>query len=208
MAIRLHATIIGGLNGTALPWSINVQFGATANLDSAALLAVANLVMADINASATIKAGFMTARRITAVRLAMHNPDTGPETSAATSSATAVAGTVTGTPPPPQVAVVVTLRSATPGRSFRGRVYLPAQVVAQDGVVASGQQTSLNAALQGIVDAIETRCAAAGSNLAWYVWSPTRGAGAAITQVSVGSQCDTQRRRDRAVETYTNFPVT
>jgi hypothetical protein len=208
MAIRLHATVIGGLNGAALPWTINLQFGATANLDSGALLAVANLVMADINASATIKAGFMTARRITAIRLAMHNPDSGPETSAATSSAAAVAGTVTGTPPPPQVAVVVTLRSATPGRSFRGRVYLPAQVIAQDGVVASGQQTSLNAALQGIVDAIEVRCAAAGSNLAWYVWSPTRSAGAAITQVSVGSQCDTQRRRDRAIETYANFPVT
>jgi hypothetical protein len=208
VAIRLHATIIGGLNGAALPWSINLQFGATANLDSAALLAVANLVHADINASATIKAGFMSSRRITAVRLAMHNPDTGPETSAATSSAAAVAGTVTGTAPPPQVAVVVTLRSATPGRSFRGRVYLPAQIIAQDGVVASGQQTSLNAALQGITDAIETRCAAAGSNLAWYVWSPTRGAGAAITQVSVGSQCDTQRRRDRAIETYANFPVT
>ena len=208
MAIRLHATILGGLNGAALPWSINVQFGATADLDSAALLAIANLVMGDINGSATIKAGFMTARRITGIRLAMHNPDTGPETSAATSSATAVAGSVTGTPPPPQVAVVATLRTATPGRSFRGRVYLPAQVVAQDGVVASGQQTSLNAALQGIVDSIETRCAAAGSNLAWYVWSPTRGAGASITQVSIGSQCDTQRRRDRALETYANFPVT
>jgi hypothetical protein len=208
VAIRLHATVIGGLNGTALPWSINLQFGATANLDSAALLAVANLVMSDINASTPAKAGFMTARRITAVRLAMHNPDTGPETSAATSSATAVAGTVTGTPPPPQVAVVVTLRTATPGRSFRGRVYMPAQVIAQDGVVAGAQMTALNAALQAIVDAIEIRCAAAGSNLAWYVWSPTRGAGAAITQVSVGSQCDTQRRRDRAVESYTNFPVT
>jgi len=208
MAIRLHATIIGGLNGTALPWTCNLQFGASASLDSSTLLTVANNVMADISASATIKAGFMTSRRISAVRLAMHSPDTGPETSAATSTAAAVAGTVTGTPPPPQVAVVATLRTATPGRSFRGRVYLPAQVIAQDGVVASGQQTSLNAALQAIVDSIEARCTAAGSNLAWYVWSPTRGAGTAITQVSIGSQCDTQRRRDDVVESYANFPVT
>lgn len=40
-------------------------------------------------------------------------------------SGAAVAGTLTGDLLPPQVALVVTLRTAQAGRSFRGRVFLP-----------------------------------------------------------------------------------
>lgn len=36
-----------------------------------------------------------------------------------------VAGTLSGDPMPPQIACVVTIRSGEPGRSKRGRVYLP-----------------------------------------------------------------------------------
>lgn len=208
VAVRMTATLLGGMSGTALPWSCTLQFGATTALDSATLLTVANNIMADLAGSTTFKSGFMNTRTVQAVRLAVHNPDTGPETAAATSTAASVAGTVAGTSPPPQVAAVLTLRTATPGRSFRGRVYFPSLATDQNGSVAGAQATALNAALQALVGFIETRSAAAGANLAWYVWSRVRGAGTPIVQVSVGSRVDTQRRRDTAIETYTNFPVT
>lgn len=67
----------------------------------------------------------------------------------------AVAGTLTGDILPPQIAIVVTLRTAQAGRSFRGRVYLPgfaegtnsAAGVSTAGTAPVGFITALKAAL-------------------------------------------------------------
>jgi len=164
--------------------------------------------MTALASSTAFKAGLSTNRNVQSIRLAVHNPSTGVETSAATSTASAVSGTATAAAIPPQCAVVLTLRTATPGRSHRGRVYWPPKSAASDGSVAGADKTLYAAALNALVDQIEIAVAAVGSNLAWVVWSRTLGIGTAVSQISIGSRGDTQRRRNDGPDTYTNFTVT
>lgn len=211
MAVRCHVTILGdqGSSTDRLPWTINYQFGATVALGSAAAATAAQALFTALAASTPAKAFLSTTTRIVETRVAFHAVDNGPETSVGLGSGTAITGPSSQVNMP-QVAVVATLRSATPGRQFRGRLYLPASgiALASDGSLVGAVQSLVNTAVQTISQQAIIAVGAAGSALSWYVWSPTRGAGAPITRVSVGSRCDTQRRRNSAVDTYLDFPVT
>lgn len=208
MTIRMSATVGGFLATASNPWSVTLQFLATVDLTSTELLAAANDIMTALAADSTFKSGLGTNRNVQSVRLAMHNPSTGPETSAAVSTGSPVAGTATASLAVPQAACVATLRTQTPGRSYRGRIYWPLLTSTVDGTVSSGNKTTINNAVQALVADIETQVALNGSNLAWVVWSRALGIGTPITGVSIGSRCDTQRRRNDGPDTYTNFPVT
>nr|CRY97256.1 hypothetical protein [uncultured prokaryote] len=213
MAVRCHVTIGGAIADTSTPslnWSVNYQFGATTALGSADATTMADAVLTDIAADSDVLAGLGTHNQYGYVRVAFHDPDSGPETSVGLSTGSPVNGsTATTSPPPPQVCAVATLRTGIPGRSFRGRLYWPATAfgVQANGIMATAS-TKLSPAVQGIAQYCAVEAADLGSNLAWYVWSPTKKVGTPVTVVSVGARCDTQRRRNEADDTYTNFPVT
>lgn len=80
------------------------------------------------------------------------------------SSSGAAAGTGAGLALPPGDALVVTLRTANAGRSFRGRVYLPgldSTALAAGGVAAAGTMTNAKA----FVDGVTTQLTASGITL-------------------------------------------
>jgi len=210
MAIRLHVTAVFSLNGLGvLPATCNFQFGLTGDMTSAECLTAGNALMTALASSTAFKASMGPTTRLDKVRLAVHNPDTGPETAAAESTATAVASTQTGTQGPPQSAIVATLRSATPGRSYRGRLYWPpGNSMPSSGEISSTVQTAINAGVQAFAQQVALAVAGVGPSTAWYIWSPTLGAGTAVSTVSVGTRIDTQRRRNSGLDTYLNFPVT
>lgn len=114
-------------------------------------------------------------------------------------SGAAVAGTAAGDLLPPQVALVVTLRTAQAGRSFRGRVYLPGFGEASNS--ATGTATPLTGAVN-FVTAIKSALITSGLDLG-VIHRPTAAplpvtAGFITTVTAIVTRdgvWDTQRRR-------------
>ena len=119
----------------------------------------------------------------------------------------ALEGTNSTDPLPPQVAVVVSLLSGRPGRSYRGRHYLgglPENKCEPPGLLTSTSRSNIAnfyASWMGAVNsALDSRLC--------VVLSPTLNVGTPITTVRVGDVYDTQRsRRASQVETYTTATV-
>jgi hypothetical protein len=113
----------------------------------------------------------------------------------------AVPGTATGDPLPPQIAQCVTLRTASAGKSFRGRIYLPGYTEAASDT--SGQvSVAARTAAAAFVNAINS--ALNGSAMALAVMSrPNSATGkvgfsTTVTLVQLRDAIwDTQRRRAR-----------
>lgn len=119
----------------------------------------------------------------------------------------------TGTPSKAlQVSAVFSLRTALPGRSYRGRVYWPAWSYANDAqmLFPAGSRASwlsdfkaLNAGI--IADAVSAFPTYDG---VLCVRSQIQALETPVTQFEMGSVPDTQRRRrDRAPENYAVLPV-
>jgi hypothetical protein len=130
----------------------------------------------------------------------------GPAVSVAEASLT-LAGSNNADPCPPQVAIVATLLTGRPGRSYRGRQYWPAPT--ETTLDGTGRMTS---ALQvAFKNFMTTWMGAVNSALAFrslVVISPTRGEGFPITEVKVGNVFDTQRsRRNDTTEVYVSGAV-
>jgi len=113
----------------------------------------------------------------------------------AATSATSSAGTG-GTQIPPQLASVVSWRTATAGRSGRGRTYLGnlASAAQQVNIVASAFVTAANSAAGTLITAIAA-IQAAGAPAALAVWSPTKGVLRPILSGSMDATFDTMRSR-------------
>lgn len=113
--------------------------------------------------------------------------------------------TGTGTPNNPfQVARCYSLRTATPGASGRGRVYVPAMAAAVNG--ATGKATlvaGVAASLAAFLNNLKATSAVSGTVMYPGVHSRSLDQVIPITGVRVGDVLDTQRRRrDALVETY------
>lgn len=145
------------------------------------------------------------------LRLHRIDPTTGAITAVAEYSFSGLsANTASGTDLPAQNAIVVSLRTATPGRRGRGRMYFggfTSAAVAAGGVVGSGTQT----ALRDFVNA----CYSAPLNSAPFnladlvVYSRVGRSTSTVTSIRVGSGFDVQRRRaNRRVETYSSVTPT
>lgn len=107
-----------------------------------------------------------------------------------------IPGTSEASSLPADVAIVVSLRSATANRTGRGRFYLPMPSV--DALTADGRMTS--AAQQDIVDALEAAWTMAnGAGESPVIYSRTQRALRPITAFNVGDLFDTQRRRENAL---------
>lgn len=114
-----------------------------------------------------------------------------------------VDGTIDDAPMTPQDSVVFSWRTATAGKSFRGRSYMPPPARSQvgiDGLLDSGSQGNLADAAVLLVDTVN----GAGALNVWRfgVWSRKLELITYVTSVQVGNTVDTMRSRRLQPETY------
>lgn len=100
----------------------------------------------------------------------------------------------TGTMLPQEVAPVLTLRTAKRGRSYRGRVYLPAPVTTQ--VDATGNLVGA-CTTATIAQAIGVYGALGAANWEWVVASYLHATSEPLASITMDSRPDVQRRRKR-----------
>lgn len=101
-------------------------------------------------------------------------------------------GTSAANQHPLQVSVVASLHTNTPGRSFRGRMYLPVNAVALGTrQMASGPCETVSGLLAGTFTDLRANTAP----VTPVVMSSTKGLATEITAVSCNSVMDIQRRR-------------
>lgn len=200
---------VGGLLAAKHAWSVNLNYVTDSVPSSTVAQTIANAIMTAINGSTTLKGALNTADTYQTVRVTGYPALTGPASVSAVSTNSPVSGT-TSVVSGPQMCVGVTLRSATPGRSFRGRLYLPQRfgTVNSDGTINGATATSAAGIVNALNDAILTAFTASSVAASWVVYSKTKPAATPVTSLSVGNMGDTQRRRVEAKETYTNFPLT
>lgn len=113
---------------------------------------------------------------------------------------------------PLQTSMVVSLLTATPGRSYRGRMYWPCW---QNAPTPTGEfaTATITAALAGqaqLMNAFKTACTSADPSFVaiLVVRSVLLHLSTTVTRYGLGSVPDTQRkRRDNATEIYTEAPV-
>jgi hypothetical protein len=123
----------------------------------------------------------------------------------------AVATPGTGTAPHPfQVSGVISLRTATPGPSGRGRLFLPmtgAGINASSLRITAATATTILSGAKTYLSAIETAIEAVVPNAALIVWSRKSDSWSLVTQLQMGDVLDTQRRRrDTTIEAVTTTP--
>lgn len=117
-----------------------------------------------------------------------------PAAHVADASLGAVGNASSGTPLPNVVATAVTLKTALAGRSYIGRVFLPAtnQVLDSNGLMQSSTVDGLASSMQHLIQAIN----GAPGGYAVCVVSGKTGAKTPVTSVRIDSKCDVQRRRE------------
>lgn len=109
---------------------------------------------------------------------------------------------------PPQVSVACSFRSNVPGRRGRGRMYAPAiadNVAAATGTIGSTARNVFGNATRGLLDGVDSS-GGLGVRYAIVVTSQGNPRYVLPTQVRIGDQFDTQRRRRNQVrETYSTY---
>lgn len=109
----------------------------------------------------------------------------------------AAAGSTTTTMPP-QCAVVASLRSEVPGRSGRGRIYIPYTLagLASDGQIASTKVDNVANAVAAMIGDMNALSLPGGLTPVCCVASFTKQEQPTVVSVVVDSIVDTQRRRE------------
>lgn len=205
---RILCSVGGKLSNTA-DWSVNLNFSVDKLPSLADAQTAANAILSDCGTTSAISKSLNAEDTFAQVRLTGYPAMSGPATLSVASNGDAENGTSSGQASAPQVCEVATLRTAMPGRSYRGRLYWPLRWATHpNGVVSAADQTQLNGTVQGLAQAISTELGAVGTSAAWGVYSKTLGLITPVSTVSVGTRVDTQRRRAEGPETYANFPVT
>lgn len=118
-------------------------------------------------------------------------PTGGPSSPAIGSAALAVTGTGSSSGLPLQTCAVLTLRTGFAGRSFRGRMYLPAlgTTLATGHLLNTGQVTACCNAFADLFTLLNTTAGIVS------VVSQTLGVKTPVTEVTVDNRPDIQRRR-------------
>jgi len=136
-------------------------------------------------------------------------------TLAAVLDAVPVGGTVGGSAAgnhPPQTAIVVSTRSASPGPAFRGRMYWPllsGTVATATGLFPSADATSIAGFVRTFMLGMSGISSWGAAGWAPQIVSQTGGGQSVpLTALKVGNAFDTQRRRrNKVVETYSTVTV-
>jgi hypothetical protein len=199
------ARVIGNLP-SGETWTTGVHASGTGSL-SAFLTAAGNFVDTLWNGDGGSATGLITdvPAGVGATSLVVYQLDdsTGKATARAEASLT-LAGSDTGSPLPQEVAVVASLRTATPGPSGRGRMYLPPLGVNKCttvGRVDAAAQANLAASVAAALGELNS------GGFDPILFTPNT-ADRVITSVDVGDVFDAQRRRrDKLVETRISVAV-
>lgn len=121
---------------------------------------------------------------------------------------TPIAGTGSGAQLPPECAVVVSLRTTTPGPRGRGRMYLPGPVsnnLGNNGELHADFASEVADGMQGFVNAWNADI----DTLRFSVASSVGGFVTAVSSVRVGNVVDSQRRRRWSIpEAYQSRGIT
>jgi hypothetical protein len=123
-----------------------------------------------------------------------------PSTEIAEALFTSLAGSGSGSAFPPETALVVSLMTARPGRSYRGRMYLPAPLAGNAG--ATDAKGEVSTAYRALVTAWaaeffgDVNEAVFGPQV--VVWSRINQSTEPVTRVAVGNQFDVQSRRQNS----------
>jgi hypothetical protein len=153
--------------------------------------------------SATVEAIFPAGERVTQLQTNQLDPVTGKNVAQANTSVTFV-GTGAGSAMPPRVALVVSLRTALPTRSGRGRLYLPAPIAS--ACDANGQLTAANATL--LSTNFAAFCTGMTTICPVVVYHSATKTGTVVSTVLVGTVLGTQRRRtNKIVSSYSSHVV-
>ena len=108
---------------------------------------------------------------------------------------TAVTGASAGQTLPLQCSMVATLLTGRPGRSYRGRMYLPAT----NATLSQGQFSSITDATAAGVAQLLGQVKNVAPTMQPVVASATVGVMTPIVQVRIDSKIDTQRRRSQSL---------
>jgi len=211
----VRVSILGTTSGGEV-WSINPVFDPTAEwgttVDQTALDAAAAAIAA-LNPGVFPLGQLSTAMSVTGARLEVRDDASDDLIGISIATrATPLAGTGAAKLPP-QSAIVVSIRTNTPGASGRGRVYWPAMGATLlatgrlDSAAMATFITQFRTYLTAQRDALATAFPAIGFNLA--VRSKTTHTTPHAVRIQVGDVVDTQRRRrDNLAESYStlSFP--
>lgn len=215
MAIRNKIVLTGSLGNPGVEeWSIGVHYGGlgSGNLQTSAELQDwaedAFAIFTDFVTYPTWGGALSDSVTLSTVT-AYYYPAVGPALGVGASSAPPVPGLTTADLPP-QCSVVASLLTGLSGRSFRGRVYLPLLSMAFNAdtfQIDAGQQQGVADDFAGMLTAIGN----AGSGVQLItpvVYSAARDLITPVSQISVGSVIDTQRRRREGLaESYLSADV-
>lgn len=214
MADLLRISIVGAMpNGEE--WSVNPVFAIGGDFGEPVTAAEANTIATAIAARA-VPAGLLALNpgvvTVTGVRVEARTVGGVLEALGEANRGTPAAGTSSGSHGF-SAAMVMSLRTALPGASGRGRLYWPACGVTMNNLTLRINAADITAALTGIktylsgIDTdIEATLAGAASLV---VWSRKSAVLTAVNSIQIGDVLDTQRRRrDVIVEGYqsTTYP--
>jgi hypothetical protein len=105
-----------------------------------------------------------------------------------------------------QAAAVSSLRTATTGASFRGRLYWPATAAPMHPDTLRFSTAAVTTFLAGVktyLSGVQSSIAATSANPVLSVWSRKLESSAPVNRVLLGDIPDVQRRRrDQAIESY------
>jgi hypothetical protein len=210
------AVSLRGSLGAEENWSVNPRFAYSIGHDwnqdefNAIAAAVAAVVIPtplnDVRSSTALPVSVRVESR----------EDNGTLNGAGESAWSASAGSTAATKPP-QTAIVLSLRTATPGASGRGRLYWPGLTAVINANTLRMSQATINGLsaaavtyLRNIQDAIKATANPVGSAevVELCVVSPKNGNHKRVTSIQVGDVLDVQRRRrDKLRETYSTTPM-
>lgn len=213
MAIPRHvAYLVSGTNPGGEIWTNTLRFtdgtsGAFTGLD---LVAAVQQVKDRWAAMLNTTGFFADCQRVTSVSGYVYDAGGNLVEQAITTSAP-VAGTALATLPHSS-AIVASLLTGIPGRSYRGRLYLPlagAQISTVDMLLPSTSRQTIADEVAEALDELRSAGYDVGADgLDPVVVSTTLTLSTPITQVRVGSVPDVQRRRRNAlIETYSTATV-
>ena len=214
-------TVLRGTQGSSEVWTVSNNWGVVGlspdvpDQDSAnGILARLLTFTTSANVPASLRTLLSTSGVIVGWRVELRSESENVLSVAEGNLTTPVAGTGTPTKTP-QDALVISLRTSTPGPSGRGRMYWPALGATLDTQFALTSPTSLTVAGQSRtwLNAIGNEInqwyvsIAAAKSVALSVRSIKDAVNRNVTSLQVGSALDTQRRRrDNLLETYQSVP--
>ncbi len=185
--MTIYRHVMAGPNPGGDVWNATMHSQSAQNLASVHGTFVTNITNFW---SAATEALFPIAEQVTTLTTTQLDPITGHNV-AQTSTSVSFKGTAAGNAMPQRVSIVVGLRTATPTRKGRGRLYLPPP--AATALDANGQLTPANA---GIISTnFAGFCTAMTTISPIVVYHTATKDGTPVTSITVGTVLGTQRRR-------------